>query len=161
MVENSLAFFSRRFKDRGISFEIAIPPDLPQVRGDGSRLQQVLINLLINAEEAMENQVAAKIIHLTASLDSAGVVLTVCDTGSGVPEGIRDRIFDPFYTTKAPNRGTGLGLSISRSIVESHGGSLRVTTSEKGHGACFQMTLPTSAATKETTKTETTKGKGS
>lgn len=142
LVKRSMAFFAQRFKKRGITFSIEIEPNLPAVYGDASRLQQVLINLLINAEEAMEDEGAAKTIHLTAHREDAGVSLNVCDTGSGVPEGIRDRIFDPFYTTKAPNRGTGLGLSISRSIVESHGGSLRVTASEQGRGACFRMTLP-------------------
>jgi signal transduction histidine kinase len=74
-----------------------------------------------------------------------GVVVEICDTGPGVSPGIRERIFDPFYTTKEVGAGTGLGLHISRSIVERHGGDLVLASSEPGR-TCFRVTLPRRAA---------------
>lgn len=117
---------------------------LPEVVADRIQLQQVLINLLVNAAEAMR-EVPAERRHLAlrAVHDIAAghdcVLLTVADGGVGLGEVDPDHLFDPFYTTKPG--GLGMGLSISRSIVESHGGRLWAT-SNPGHGATFHLVLP-------------------
>lgn len=141
LVRSSMAFFASRFRSHRIDTVLDLAESLPPIRGNGPRLQQVLVNLIVNAEEAMEDQDGERRIILETRLRDPGqLVITVRDTGSGVPENIREAIFDPFYTTKPPNRGTGLGLSISKSIVETHGGTIQVDEAEGG--AAFRIVLP-------------------
>ncbi|HEX6080839.1 MAG TPA: ATP-binding protein [Methylomirabilota bacterium] len=127
-----------------IALEVSMDEGLPEVVADRIQLQQVLINLLVNAAEAMR-EVPAERRHLAlrAVHDIAAghdcVLLTVADGGVGLGEVDPDHLFDPFYTTKPG--GLGMGLSISRSIVESHGGQLWAT-SNPGHGATFHLVLP-------------------
>jgi histidine kinase len=116
--------------------------------GNSSRLEQVIINLLINARDAIEDRSeqlpakrALRLITLTTVCKSKTVNLSVCDTGSGVPESIRSKIFEPFFTTKKVGKGTGLGLSISYSIVKECGGLIDVTENAIG-GACFNLHFP-------------------
>jgi two-component system, NtrC family, sensor kinase len=110
----------------------------PRVLVSPGRLQQVFVNLLINAADAMDGDGT-----VTASYSAVGdsVHLSFADTGFGVPPELRRKIFDPFFTTKPPGQGTGLGLAISRSIVESYGGTLDLIQ-EEGKGATFVVTLP-------------------
>jgi histidine kinase len=116
--------------------------------GNPSRLEQVIINLLINARDAIEERLADEpeavstptIILVTAS-DTKTATLSVCDTGEGVPEGMRGKIFEPFFTTKKVGKGTGLGLSISYGIVKECGGSIDVTENPGG-GTCFNLYFP-------------------
>lgn len=122
---------------------VAAPaPDLPPVRADRIQLQQVLMNLVRNAMEAMTTAASApRRVELVARHGDDGMVeLCVCDTGPGIPEVLRERIFEPFYTTKT--EGLGIGLALSRSIVEAHGGRLWFTATARG--AEFCLTLPTS-----------------
>jgi signal transduction histidine kinase len=109
------------------------------------QLQQVILNLVMNAIEAMSSVTGReRCLTIASSLDSqASLTITVEDTGMGIDPVHRDRIFDPFFTTKS--HGMGLGLSICRSIVEAHGGALRVSS---GHpfGTVFHLTLPMPAA---------------
>ncbi len=114
---------------------------LPPVRGRPVEIQQVFVNLLINAIEAMQGVPPAERhieIQLTNESPSA-VVIEICDHGPGVPESIAPSVYDPYFTTK--ESGLGMGLMISRTIVESHGGSLRLFALP-GYGACFRFTLP-------------------
>src|SRR5262249_17932357 len=114
--------------------------DLPQVLGDRVQLQQVLLNLILNAIEAMstvENRSKEMVIG-TEARDAAEVLVTVCDSGIGLDVRSEEQIFNAFYTTKAG--GLGMGLSISRSIVEGHSGRLWATANE-GPGASFHFTL--------------------
>ena len=109
-------------------------------------LNQVFLNLVVNAAHAITDVVGASgafgRIDLRAWRDGDHVVITIADTGSGIPEGIRDRIFEPFFTTKEVGRGTGQGLAIARSIVvDRHHGSLTFT-SEVGRGTTFTIRLP-------------------
>lgn len=118
--------------------------ELPSIEADGGSVNQVLLNILVNASEAIEGEKRAEKgrIILRTRAEGDHVVCTVADDGPGVPEGLRLRIFDPFFTTKEPGKGTGLGLSISYDIVVNrHGGTLLVGPSSSG-GALFTITLP-------------------
>jgi signal transduction histidine kinase/ActR/RegA family two-component response regulator len=133
-----------RFRLREGSNELLL--DLPQeevlVVADASQLKQVIINLMINALDAMEN-VTERRLRLTIKREQAQAVLVVADSGHGIkPENI-SRIFDPFFTTKSADRGSGLGLSVCLSIIKHHGGEITVT-STAGKGAEFRVTLPLS-----------------
>ncbi|WP_051979025.1 sensor histidine kinase [Edaphobacter aggregans] len=112
---------------------------MPKILADRVQLQQVFMNLMLNAIEAMKDKGGE--LTITSRLDQKGQpMISVSDTGVGLPTEGTDRIFDAFYTTKP--QGTGMGLAITRSIVESHGGRVWVTANE-GAGATFHFTLPT------------------
>ena len=130
---------------RGIRVSLDIDSALPAVRGDRVQLQQVVLNLLLNAFDAMESHaVADSAVAVVASLDSDGSVrVAVRDQGAGLAADILDRLFIPFFTSKRD--GLGLGLSISRSIVEMHGGRIWAENNAD-RGATFYFTLPTEAA---------------
>jgi signal transduction histidine kinase len=115
--------------------------DLPLVVGDRVQLQQVSLNLIMNAIEAMigANDCARDLLIRTRKLDSGGVFVAVRDSGPGLAPATLDHLFDPFYTTKPS--GLGLGLSICRSIIDAHGGRLSATSNEP-HGATFEFSLP-------------------
>ncbi|MFT3767213.1 MAG: ATP-binding protein [Minicystis sp.] len=121
--------------------------DVPPVEADPSRLGQVFLNLLVNAVQAMDEGSAGRHeIRVGTSVNHAGsVVVTIADTGSGIPQAVVNRIFDPFFTTKPAGVGTGLGLAICKSIVTTLGGDIRVE-SEPGKGSTFQVILPTTPA---------------
>jgi len=113
---------------------------LPEVVGDRVQLQQVMMNLIINGIEAMKDiDGTREIIMKSQREENRQVLVSVSDTGAGLPPQAAEKIFDPFFTTKA--HGTGMGLRISRSIIESHGGKLWAGDSS-GRGATFQFTLP-------------------
>ena len=115
--------------------------DLPHISGDEHQLQQVFLNIVINAEQAMtESQVQGVLTVGTRGTESA-VVVTIKDDGPGIPQENLTRIFDPFFTTKDIGKGSGLGLSICYGIVEEHGGSMKVD-SELGKGTTFTIELP-------------------
>jgi PAS domain S-box-containing protein len=126
---------------RNVSVHRNLDTDLPPVHGDRVQLQQVMLNLIMNACEAMaaEESPERRLRILTSREDGSGVRVTVQDTGPGVPPDIRERVFDPFLTTK--KQGLGLGLSICRSLVTAHGGRLWLSDNEAG-GASFHFVLP-------------------
>ena len=128
---------------RLLQVSVDIPDDLPMVRGGPVRLQQVLVNLLSNAADAMVD-CADPLIEVTGRLVDGRVLLTLRDHGPGVPGAIADRIFDPFFTTKSVGSGLGLGLSISYNIMKDFGGDLRVANHPVG-GAVFTLNLQASA----------------
>lgn len=145
----SLSLFGRQLARDGIRVEVNIPPDLPAVRGDGSRLRQVVVNMISNARHALhskdESANGEKLFRISArSTRKEGrecVCLEFYDTGVGVsPENI-GRLFDPFFTTRRDAGGTGLGLSISFRIIRDHGGSIRVE-SELGRYTRFTVEMP-------------------
>jgi two-component system, LuxR family, sensor kinase FixL len=113
--------------------------DLPSIRGDHVQLQQVLINLILNAVDAMSHSQDSRNLTLNSRMIRNMVEISVADTGAGIPQGADDRIFEPYYSTKA--HGLGLGLSLSRSIVSAHGGRLWAENQRTG-GAVFHCTLP-------------------
>jgi PAS domain S-box-containing protein len=125
----------------GVSVRTALTDHVPRIRGDRVQLQQVILNLIINAVEAMTgtDQDSRKLLITSGKAESGGVLVAVGDTGPGLPPGTTEHLFEPFHTTK-PN-GMGMGLSICRSIIETHGG--RMWASENlPRGAVFEFTLP-------------------
>jgi signal transduction histidine kinase len=113
--------------------------DLPQIKCLPSQLNQVFMNLLVNAAQAIETR--GEIIITTERVGDDAVRISFCDTGAGIPPDILAHIFDPFFTTKPVGKGTGLGLSISKGIIERHQGKIEVS-SEAGKGTTFVITLP-------------------
>ncbi len=112
------------------------------VEGDAGQLSQVLANLVVNARDAMP---AGGTVAVSTEARGDDVIVSVRDTGTGMSDEVRDRIFDPFYSTKAPGKGTGLGLAVVWGIVKEHGGRIEVK-SEVGRGSTFQVLLPRGAA---------------
>jgi len=141
VVEDVLALVQPELRRHHISVRTDLTVDLPPVRGDRVQLQQVVLNLIMNAVEALQGIDAgsrALIVH--SRRDATGsVVLGVRDSGPGLRPGDTEVIFDPFYTTKPS--GMGMGLSVGRSIIEAHGGRLWAVTSGS-RGATFQLSLP-------------------
>jgi len=124
----------------GISVQTRLAEGLLPVLGDRVQLQQVLLNLVLNAAEAMGSvEEGPRELLISTEQDQAGALVAVHDSGLGIDPANLDRVFDAFYTTK-PN-GTGMGLSICRSIIHAHGGKLWATANEP-RGAVFQFTLP-------------------
>ena len=137
-VRDMLALIDDQATRHAVSIRTALAPDLPETTADRVQLQQVLLNLMLNAIEAM-NESGGEL-TLTSELDEAGHLrCSVSDTGVGLPPDHTDQIFTAFFTTKS--RGTGMGLAISGSIIESHGGRLWARAN-KGRGATFLFTLP-------------------
>jgi signal transduction histidine kinase/ActR/RegA family two-component response regulator len=129
-----------------ILVELDLDPVLPFVQGDAGQLQQVLMNLISNARQAIEEHGKSGTIRVkTRRISEKRVLLEVSDDGPGIPQAIQARIFDPFFTTKPPGVGTGLGLAIVLGIVREHGGKLHLT-SNVGQGTVFSIELPASAA---------------
>jgi signal transduction histidine kinase/CheY-like chemotaxis protein len=123
-----------------------LAPDLPQLWADPHQIQQVIVNVLTNAHQALRGVSTRRRLVLTTRYERATdrIVLEVADSGPGVAAAVRGRIFDPFFTTKAPGQGTGLGLSLCRGIVDAHEGVLRLE-STPGGGATFVIELPSGA----------------
>jgi len=132
-------------QDEAIRYSIAMRPELagelPKIKANRVQLQQVFMNLMLNAIEAMRD--AGGELTVSSQLQDSQLLFTVSDTGSGLPVGSVDQIFSAFFTTKP--QGSGMGLAISRTIVESHGGRLWATSND-GRGATFRFTLPTEVA---------------
>ncbi|HEY8565337.1 MAG TPA: ATP-binding protein [Beijerinckiaceae bacterium] len=146
VLRTSLELTSYGLRSSGIGLEIDLAPNLPPVWGDADQLGQVVMNLVVNAQQALQERRSDRRLRIAAQPDGAGWVrVTVADNGPGIPDAIRSKIFDPFFTTKPVGKGTGVGLSVCLGIVQSHGGSLRAEESAGG-GATFVMLLPTAQA---------------
>jgi signal transduction histidine kinase len=131
----------------GISVQTELAPDLPQVMGDRVQLQQVMMNLILNSIDAMREVGGTRELAIASErADKERVLVSVSDTGTGLPQQQAEQIFKAFFTTKA--HGTGMGLSISRSIIESHGGRLWAADNTT-RGASFYLTLPTTVEAHE------------
>lgn len=128
--------------DHGVRVVRDFVDRLPTVMGDADQLHQVVINLVVNAQQAMAEQAGEREVAVTSRLSCQGTAIEVDvrDTGPGVPDAIRRRIFEPFFTTKPQEVGAGVGLAVSQGIVEAHGGRLERIDSETG--AHFRITLP-------------------
>ncbi len=145
LIDETLLVLARDPQKDGIALRVQVHPDL-KVMGDAVQLEQVLLNLLINARQAMLGKGGSITIRAMPSDDGAGVKLTIADTGPGIAEKNLEKIFEPFFTTKGTvrrgeSRGTGLGLAICREIIDHHNGQIAVQ-SELGRGTTFTLTLP-------------------
>lgn len=145
LVDQTAPLVERELRIHGVQLSTALPADLPPVLGDRVQLQQVLINLLINAIQALDavpaDQRTLSVAAERAPDDSIGeaVVVRLDDSGPGIPDNVLPRLFDAFFTTKS--EGMGMGLSICRSIVEAHGGRITAVNRPEG-GASFRIALP-------------------
>jgi C4-dicarboxylate-specific signal transduction histidine kinase len=128
-------------KKNRVSVRTHLAEDLPLIRGDRVQLQQVMLNLIVNAVQAMSgvSDGARELLISTGTAEADGVLVTVRDSGPGLPPSSAEHLFDAFYTTKAD--GMGMGLSICRSIIEAHGGRLWASANLP-RGAVFQFTAP-------------------
>jgi histidine kinase len=148
IIRRAFDIFSQQLKLRSIEVDWEVDPDLPKIDADPGRLEQVFINLLINARDAIEERWGTaetgpgqKRIILATRVTERAVVCEICDTGMGIPANMTEKIFEPFFTTKQAGKGTGLGLSISYGIVKDCRGSIRVKPHASG-GACFLLEFP-------------------
>lgn len=142
IVNDGLYFLESRCAKADIELVRQLDPDLPVIRADATQLHQVLINLVVNAIQAMPS--GGKL-SIRTSRQGDRVHLTVSDTGVGMSDDVKKNIFTPFFTTKDVDEGTGLGLAVVHGIVTSHGGTISVT-SELGNGTTFDVELPFSPA---------------
>ena len=151
VVEGALKLTQAQLRVHGIGVTIDAPAALPPVTGHPNQLEQVVLNLIANARDALQARKAIEgsgeawtaHLRITASTDRSGhrVRLAVSDNGGGIPDNVVGRVFDPFFTTKDVGKGTGLGLAIARGIVEEHGGTLELTN-RPGDSVTFTITLP-------------------
>src|SRR2546422_4152642 len=139
LVRRTFALRSYHLATLNITVLVELDPQEPKIWADASELQQLLLNLLINAEQALMTIEGTRTITVRSGADETGVRLEVADSGPGIGADIRGRIFDPFFTTKPEGLGTGLGLSICYGIAQEHGGRLR-GQSAPGDGATFILT---------------------
>jgi two-component system NtrC family sensor kinase len=143
VADKSVDLISHQASLQNVKIEKKLQPDLPKIMIDVGQIQQVFINILLNAIEAMPQ---GGTLTMSSGMDDQMVALRFADTGIGIPEEILPKILDPFFTTKVQGRGTGLGLSVSYGIIERHRGKLEVK-SKVGEGSTFTVKLPLRTAT--------------
>jgi two-component system, NtrC family, sensor kinase len=149
VVRSVLELRRQLLRHHGISVRLPLAPEPVSVMGDPAQLEQVVLNLVNNAERSLiDNHTKDRWIEIRTARDGDRALLTIEDSGPGIAPDALTRIFDPFYTTRPVGQGTGLGLSVSYGIVEEHGGTI-VATSPEGHGATFSITLPATEASAE------------
>jgi C4-dicarboxylate-specific signal transduction histidine kinase len=139
VIERALSLMHEQLRLRAIEVELDLSPDELVVLGNPIQLEQVFINLLTNARDAL-GEAPERRIRISSRLEGEQIQIVLADSGPGIPAEIQSRIFDPFFTTKEVGAGTGLGLSITYSIVKEHGGEITLAPSAKG--AQFEIVLP-------------------
>jgi PAS domain S-box-containing protein len=153
-IAGAMKLIGAQLRSHGISVRHELAPDLPPCLGWSHQIEQILLNLLSNARDALDHRGKAHRsldpanavgwhgqVVISATQVPAGLRLSVADNGGGIPSDIADRVFEPFFTTKPPGEGTGIGLAIVKSIVDRHGGTLTVDN-QPGEGVTFVVTLP-------------------
>jgi PAS domain S-box-containing protein len=145
VVRETVALRAYEQRVNNITVIDALAAGLPQVFADGHQVQQVLLNLMINAEQAMlaANGRGTLVVRTWHDADQESVILEINDDGPGIPEDLQPKIFDPFFTTKEVGKGTGLGLTVAYAIVQEHGGRIRLE-SRPNAGASFYVEMPIS-----------------
>lgn len=150
VVEDTVRFVERQASLQKIVVSMGLDSDLPQIWGDADLIKQVILNILVNAQQAIEGAGTISVVSRTYDAKtpqqteekcSPMVELAIKDSGCGIPEANMQRIFDPFFTSKEVGKGTGLGLSVSYGIIKAHGGEIKVT-SVVGQGTTFRILLP-------------------
>jgi signal transduction histidine kinase len=144
IVEETLSLRQHDQRAVNITATADLGIDLPPVFADAHQIQQVLLNLIINAEHAMAMAHSRGELTVRTKVDDRRqvAIVEVSDDGPGVPESVRSRIFDPFFTTKQARAGTGLGLAVAQALAHEHGGSIRLAQ-DRTEGATFVIELPT------------------
>jgi C4-dicarboxylate-specific signal transduction histidine kinase len=140
VIERAISLVQEQIRLRGIELECDLSPRNPMINGNPIQLEQVFINLLTNARDALADS-PRRAIRISTTTEHDLITVEFSDTGPGIPAEIQHRIFDPFFTTKEVGKGTGLGLSITYGIIQDHGGTI-VVISQEGHGAKFVIQLP-------------------
>lgn len=139
LIQEAAALIGREVERASVELEIDLPVDLPAIQGDRVQLQQVLVNIMLNAVQAMEGQIRRRRLRVLGSASAEAVEIAVIDNGPGIAPDRLQRLFEPFYTTRAD--GMGMGLAICRRTVESHGGQIKAESSV-GDGSAFRITFP-------------------
>ncbi|MBZ5726707.1 MAG: PAS domain S-box protein [Acidobacteriia bacterium] len=142
VVQETLSLLEHQLQKSGVQVKTEFEASLPPIHGNTGKLQQVFLNLFLNARDAMSSGGA---LEVRSWSDATGVKVEVCDTGHGIAPEHLHRIYDPFFTTKAARKGTGLGLSVTYGIIQEHGGSIDVSN-RPGGGARFRLELPLARA---------------
>jgi signal transduction histidine kinase len=148
VVRETLALRAYEQRVTNVAVIDALAAGLPHVFADGHQVQQVLLNLVINAEQAMlsAHGRGVLVVRTWHDPDQESVVLEINDDGPGIPDDLQPKIFDPFFTTKEVGKGTGLGLTVAYAIVQEHGGRIRLESRPNGGGASFYVELPVTGA---------------
>jgi histidine kinase len=147
-IRGPFTVLGRQLELHGVKVELTLNDSLPPIKGDRTRLEQVFLNLIMNARDALDEKEAKadggpveKVLRISSYREGNQVVATVADTGVGMSEGVKEKIFEPFYTTKPVGKGTGLGLSISFGIVRDYDGTI-AAESKQGRGTTFKLSFP-------------------
>lgn len=140
IITDSIAVLRTQLKKSDITISTDLSDEIPSTVGDGVQLQQVFVNVITNAQDAMKSK-KEKILTVQSRVSSEHIIVAFSDTGTGIDKRIRKKIFDPFFTTKETGMGTGLGLSIAYGIIHEHGGKIEVENNSDG-GAVFTVELP-------------------
>ncbi|MFO1305462.1 MAG: response regulator [Burkholderiales bacterium] len=145
VVREALDLAAYPIRTNSIEVSLDLAPDMPAIAADADQLYQVLLNLIVNAQQSLQDKVGERRIRIATAFDAAAQVVrvTVADNGAGIPPDLRARVFEPYFTTKPS--GTGVGLAVSLGIVEAHGGTIGVDCPPAG-GAAFTLTLPVGEA---------------
>ncbi len=147
VIEASVDLLAAALQGDNVAVVLQLTADLPMIWAHAPQLQQVIVNLLTNAHQALQDVPAPRQLTITTQTNAtrSQVQCTIRDNGPGIPSDVRARIFEPFFTTKPPGVGTGLGLALCQEIMACHAGSIQVT-SDPGQGATFQVCLPVGEA---------------
>ncbi len=151
LIEQTLRLRAYPLRVVGVTVALELDPALPRVPGDPQKLQQVLLNVIANAESAMEGR-QARLLTVSTRADDGRAIISARDTGRGMPPEVLHRIFEPFFTTKAEGIGNGLGLSVSYGIIQAHGGTIEVR-SDVDVGSTATIALPLASAEDDLTST--------
>lgn len=153
LLRDSAILLEHQFKTARIRLDQELAPDLARIQGNQGKLQQVILNLMLNAKDAMQGT-STGLITIATRNEHDQVILEIRDTGSGIEREHLHRIFDPFFTTKTnpqpgQHKGTGLGLAVSYGILQEHGGKITVD-SEPGQGTTFRLEIPATESPNKT-----------
>lgn len=141
LIEDVFSLFTQQMRARNIEVVKELAKNLPQIKADVNQLEQVFVNLIVNARDALDEKGGGEIKVVSRLKNSDELEILFSDTGVGIPSHVCSHIFEPFFTTKETGKGTGLGLFISYGIIKEHGGNISVDSKE-GEGTTFTITLP-------------------
>jgi two-component system, NtrC family, sensor kinase len=149
IINRTVSIIDHKLKLAGVELELKLDNHLPEIKCDSSQIQQVIVNLIMNASEATHNRSNGKVfVRTSESANKKSVLMEVRDNGDGIPKEYLSKIYDPFFTTKGEGKGVGLGLAVVYGIIEAHGGDIEVET-KVGEGTLFRVDLPISGEAKE------------